>query len=500
MKGKSKKADKQVSLKINASKPLIPDTRLEPKTLAMFLKKSAVILFVVFIIVILLDFKGLFDSSEINYHSKRAWDEFYTFTKDKEIDVLLIGNSHVYTGINPQSFSTSLGVNSFILSAPGTHLGDVYFSFKEALKRAKPKVVVVETYSMNDFDPYNLEGSALSDQFKSFASRKNIGVKLMSTPMLFSLENYLFAWSSLFRNHSLIFKDPAQIASNFEKKRTIVPALGEDFKLGKFVRFISGLEPAVINKYDEFGAPVKGQDYTYSKYTVKYLEKIKKLAYQNNIKLVFLTLPMYKRHIENYELWKLKLNDIIDSKVYPWLDLQDRYDEFRFDETSFENTYEANQHMTYIGSVAASYALASFIRNDLKITLPQRFSESKWLEVFYGKDSYFENCPVLNNDAFGKSLAKYVKFSTIPVKEVIAYKRHGNNALLVKINKSEFDLSVLANKKLMITANALVNGVGGLYNIEIFNDPAWNPLDHHLFFHFSKDLEVVEVLDVFLTN
>ena len=70
MKGKSKKADKQVSLKINASKPLMPDTRLEPKTLAMFLKKSAVILFVVFIIVILLDFKGLFDSSEINYHSK----------------------------------------------------------------------------------------------------------------------------------------------------------------------------------------------------------------------------------------------------------------------------------------------------------------------------------------------------------------------------------------------------------------------------------------------
>lgn len=500
MKAKSNKINKTASINKISATPVISEKITYPKTIGTFLKNSLIMLFIVGIIVIGLDFNGLFDSSEINYHSKRTWEEFYTFTKDKEIDVLLLGNSHIYTGINPQGLSTSLGVNSFIISAPGTHLGDVFFNFKEALRRCNPKVVVIETYAIKDFDPYSLNGSALSDQIKSFVSRKNFWLKFISTPFLFSPPHYLYAWSSLLRNHSFIFTDPSQLKANANKIKTIVPAPGEEYKLGKFVRFKSGLEPAVINKYDEFGAPVKGQDYTYNKYTVKYLEKIKKLASQNNIKLVFLTLPMYKRHIENYELWKLKLNDIIDSNVYPWLDLQDRYDEFRFDETSFENTYEANQHMTYIGSVAASYALASFIRNDLKITLPQRFSESKWLEVFYGKDSYFENCPVLNNDAFGKSLAKYVKFSTILVKEVIVYKRHGNNALLVKINKSEFDLSVLANKKLMITANALVNGVRGLYNIEIFNDPAWNPLDHHLFFNFSKDLEVVEVLDVFLTN
>lgn len=500
MKGKSKKADKHVSLKINDSKSLIPETRVESKTLEMFLKKSAVFLFFIFTVIILIDAKGIFDSSEINYHSKRAWDEFYTFTEDKEIDVLLIGNSHVYTGINPQSLSTSLGVNSFILSAPGTHLGDVYFSFKEALSRVKPKVVIVETYSINDFYPYNLKGSALSDQFKSFASRKNIGIKLLSTPMLFSLENYVYAWSSLIRNHSFIFTDPAQLDLNLEKKKVKIPLPGEDYKLGKYIRFVNGLEPGNLKKYDEFGAPVKGEEYIFTKYTEKYLEKIKKLASENNIKLVFLTLPMYKKHIENYSGWKSKLNTIIEGNSYPWLDLQDRYDEFKFDETSFENTYEGNQHMTYSGSIAASYALASFIRNDLKITLPQRFSENKWLEVFYGKDSYFENCPVLNNDASGKSLANYVKFSSIPVKEIIAYKRFGNNVILVKIDKSEFDLSVLANKKLMITANALVNGVGGLYNFEIFNDPFWNPLDHHLFSHFSKNLEVVEVLDVFLTN
>ena len=59
MKGKSKKADKHVSLKINDSKSLIPETRVESKTLEMFLKKSAVFLF--FIFKIFIDFFQIVD-------------------------------------------------------------------------------------------------------------------------------------------------------------------------------------------------------------------------------------------------------------------------------------------------------------------------------------------------------------------------------------------------------------------------------------------------------
>ena len=406
MKAKSNKINKTASINKISATPVISEKITPPKTIGTFLKNSLIMLFIVGIIIIGLDFNGLFDSSEINYHSKRTWEEFYTFTKDKEIDVLLLGNSHIYTGINPQSLSTSLGVNSFIISAPGTHLGDVYFNFKEALRRCNPKVVVVETYAINDFDPYALDGSALSDQIKSFVSRKNFWLKFISTPFLFSPPNYLFAWSSLLRNHSFIFTDPAQIKSNANKIKTIVPAPGEDYKLGKFVRFVTGLGQETLKKYDELGSPVKGQDFKFSKYTKHYLEKIESLASKNNIKLVFLTLPMYNKHIDNYELWKIKLSSLIDDKKYAWLDLQDKYVEFKFDENSFENTYESNQHMTYAGSIAASYALAGFLKNDLKISLPQRFLENKWLEVFYGKESYFENCPVLSNDQIGKSLVR----------------------------------------------------------------------------------------------
>jgi hypothetical protein len=500
MKAKSNKINKTASINKISATPVISEKITPPKTIGTFLKNSLIMLFIVGIIIIGLDFNGLFDSSEINYHSKRTWEEFYTFTKDKEIDVLLLGNSHIYTGINPQSLSTSLGVNSFIISAPGTHLGDVYYNFKEAIRRCNPKVVVVETYAIKDFDPYVLDGSALSDQIKSFVSRKNFWLKFISTPFLFSPPNYLFAWSSLLRNHSFIFTDPAQIKSNANKIKTIVPAPGEDYKLGKFVRFVTGLGQETLKKYDELGSPVKGQDFKFSKYTKHYLEKIESLASKNNIKLVFLTLPMYKKHIDNYELWKIELNSLIDDNNYAWLDLQDKYDEFKFDENSFENTYEANQHMTYAGSIAASYALAGFLRNELKIPLPQRFLENKWLEIFYGKDSYFENCSVLSNDALGKSLVRNTKYGNLYVKEIVSYNRKGNHVLLVKIDKNLIDESLLSSKKLMIIANANVNGETNRYNIELFKDPSWNPLDHYLYSLFSTDLEVLEVLDVILTN
>lgn len=500
MKAKTNKTNKPASINKVSAKPLIPEKITHPKTIGSFLKKILIMLAIIGVIVIGLDFNGLFDSSEINYHSKRTWDEFYTFTEDKEIDLLLLGNSHIYTGINPQSLSTSLGVNSFIISAPGTHLGDVYFNFKEALRRCKPKVVVLETYAINNFNPYKLEGSALSDQIKSFASRKNLGIKLVSTPMLFSTENYLYAWSGLLRNHSFIFTDPKQLALNFGKIRKKISVPVEDLKLGKYVRFLSGLESETLKKYDKFGSPVKGQNFTYTKYTKYYLEKIKDLASKNKIKLIFLTLPMYKKHIENYALWKVKLNKVINGDKYPWLDLQEKYDEFKFDENSFENSYDDNQHMTYNGSVAASYALAKFIRNELKISLPVRFSENKWLEVFYGKESYFENRPVLRNDASSKSLAKNKKFSNISVKEIISYKRYGNNYFIVKIDKQDFDLTSFTNKKLIVIAKTIYNGVFGQYNLELLNVSGWEPLDHHLFLHFSPGLEILEVIDVQLTN
>ena len=124
------------------------------------------------------------------------------------MDILLMGNSHLYSGINPKNLSNTLGCNAFILASPGTNIADSYYGLKEALKRTDAKLVVIETYCINNFNPYKLKEGSLSDQFKSFYSRRDFRTKLTSMPLLFNSDNYLFAWSNTLRNHDFFLKIP----------------------------------------------------------------------------------------------------------------------------------------------------------------------------------------------------------------------------------------------------------------------------------------------------
>ena len=107
--------------------PLKPvQTPVKPQTIYTLLAKAAIFLVVVVAVVKFTDFKSYFNPDYTNDHTRRKWNAFYQFTKDKPVDVVLVGNSHLYTGINPENLSTALGANCFILASPGTTMTDVY--------------------------------------------------------------------------------------------------------------------------------------------------------------------------------------------------------------------------------------------------------------------------------------------------------------------------------------------------------------------------------------
>ena len=91
------------------------------------------------------------------------------------------------------------------------------------------------------------------------------------------------------------------------------------------------------------------------------MDMISALCEEKGIKIMFLTLPMYKDHISNYSAWKMNLSELIEKYDYPWLDLQYNYNEDVFGPECFENTYKKNQHMTAIGARNASAILSEYI-------------------------------------------------------------------------------------------------------------------------------------------
>ena len=437
-----------------------------------------------------LDSKGYFNPDERNNHTKKKWDSFYEFTEENNVDVLLLGNSHLYTGINPKNLSAALGVNAFILASPGTNIEDSYYGLKESLKRTKPKLVVIETYGINDFNPYELKEGTLSDQFKSFYARKDFVTKLTSTPFLFKSENYFYAWSNTIRNHDFIFKDTAQLNQNIELINKEEKKKSKKLYLGRYVRFTTGIENDILAKYDSIGAPVDGNDYSCNEYTETYVKKIVDLCKEENIELLFLTLPMYYRHIKNYPTWKDRLSPLLAKSK--WLNMQSPYDSTKFTTMCFENTYNLNQHMTYNGSLIATYKLVNFIQKDMKVKLPNRRNEKLWIDNFYEQEGYFENNPVVENDMRNKLLCKNFSTNNVTLKEVSILKQErGNDRIIIaKIDNTGKDLKKCT---LRLAVSFLQNNQLNIANIDLQYDILHELPDVFIFKAMIKPIQIKEV-------
>lgn len=402
-----------------------------------------VLLFLVLVagVVTWTDFRGYFNPDYTNDHTRRKWNAYYELTRKAPVDVVMIGNSHLYTGLNPEHLSNAIGATCFILASPGTTMTDAYFSLKEAIKVRKPKMIILETFTLYDYESHELKAGALSDQFKSFAARKAVGQKLTSMPVLFQSDNYLPAWSNTIRNHSFIFSDTTQLKRNILLGKQKQP-IEQGLYLGRYIRFTSGLEENTLKKYDEPGFVA----YNYAEKlpgdeAKKYLKKTIDLCKKEKIELVLLTLPMYHRHVQGYESYKREILHTIGDKQ-SWLDLQLPYDTAAFTPACFENTVAPNQHMTYQGSLIAAYKLAHYLKQYHAKAIPDRSGERKWIELFYASDGYFiNNSPI--NDGVSKVLMTNTPVSGLyQLKELILIPERGAKQLMLKLEKPEGLLAV----------------------------------------------------------
>jgi len=449
------------------------------KTIKQLLFRVGICLVVIFAAVFFTDFKGYFNPDYTNDHTRRKWNAYYDFTGKQDVDVVLVGNSHLYTGLSPENLSAALGATSFILASPGTTLTDTYYALKEAIHVCKPKIAVVETFTINDYQSHKLKDGTLADQLKSFSARKNIEEKICSTPVLFNSGNYLPAWSNSIRNHSFIFTDRNQIDKNIELSKS-QPEERKGLYLGRYIRFTTGLEDSTLLKYNKPGfVAYDGRKYKMSDEAREYIRKTVELCRDNHVQLVFLTLPMYHRHVKDYELCKAQMAKAFAPYKPLWLDLQSPYDYNAFTPACFENTVSENQHMTYQGSLVAAYKLAHFIREKCSDALPDKSNEMTWKQLFYGNDGYFENHSP-ENDGVSKIFMKDSKsLEGISIKEIDLVQQQGGFCLLVKADKK--NNPDLKGKTFQLVVEASAGGKQIIAPIDAVCSTYYDPLYHYLF-------------------
>ena len=447
---------------------------MKKKTLTALLLKALLFSAIVCAALAFSDRKGWFDADKANNHTERKWNSFYDLTKHDKVDMVLVGNSRMYTGLNPNHLSNALDATCFILASPGTNIVDSYYCLKEALTRTKPKIAVIETFTIYDADNHKLTGQDLSDQFKSFSARKNVWQKMCSLPVLFAPDHWLEALSTTVRNHSFIFRDTKQIKRNAQFAKQ--PKKDEGLYLGRYVRFNTGIEQSVLDRYEKEGAPLVETGFKVGKQHARYVKKIIELCRKNDVTPVFISLPVYNKHIKDHDVRHKAIAELLEPEKVLWLDYQGPFDTL-FTPECFENTYSPNQHMTYDGSLVATYILAAAIDTECPGLLPDRMSEPRWKRMFYGGEGYYENHTPDPDD-------KSVRQLPLPEGSVVAEadfcRDNQSNVLILKTSPEREYLG------LSLLCDCTFGSERNIVRFDIPHSRTIFPLHHNLYMMFFK--------------
>lgn len=211
-------------------------------------------------------------SIKINSPETEVWQEFYDLEKNS-IDVLFMGSSHVYNGINPVVFYEETGMRGFDFASSNQDLYMTYVYLQEALKYQKPEYVVLDGAMFN-------RGVFASQKYyeMSFDSMKWSKLKYDS----------LMEWKHMDPEQRIIDRFIPLLAyhSRWEELKFF------DFSQKNLTTAINGYIPSKYTtmvmkyEYDEYDPLWEIPTLTRS-----YFEKISNLCFENDIELVLILIP-----------------------------------------------------------------------------------------------------------------------------------------------------------------------------------------------------------------
>ncbi len=370
-----------------------------------------------------LDNRGVYDEKDAD-HVEQRWESLYNLPDSLEIDILILGNSHAFTGIVPKLLSAGTGMTSFVLANNGTILCDSYWSLREALELCTPQLVLVETTGMDMQESKHDESSFFVNQLRAFHARRNWRLKLQSTTDLFNMDDWATALSPTVQNHHLFWTDPERMQTNIYRGAPACLPHNEKLYLGRYSRFSSGLNDSTLAVYERQGATLDGYDYGVSQESAKYAQRIMELGRENGFEVAFVSTPMFKKHWKNVEQRNLSLAAVIDPLEAEWLNLQS--DNLLVRRPAlYQNTTSRNQHLSVLGAFEVTHKLIRWINENetWKFNRPGWNGDVLWHKLFSREDGYLSFFPSLNNHpgtifrsrkiAFRRNTLPDVKFSEI---------------------------------------------------------------------------------------
>ncbi len=225
------------------------------------------------------------------FYPETRWNEFYSLP-EKSLDLVFLGSSLCYRGINPELVDSLTHLKSFNLGSSIQSLTTTYFVFEELLNHQHPKVIYLDLFTRTLNLEDQLESVRYNYEFMNSGEAKD---NLYLSGLNFT-EKIQFLFPAFYKRDQLnsIFKyafksiDTSKISDKYYKKG--------------FVKSSKRMSTASLNL--KLNGLTKF-DWTPTERTeihLKYLQKIIDRCKDENIKLILSSTPIPKSFYKIIEL------------------------------------------------------------------------------------------------------------------------------------------------------------------------------------------------------
>lgn len=193
-------------------------------------------------------------------------------TEDDLIDVVFVGSSHCYLGMNPAVVWDEYGMAAFDMAISGMDKDSAYHAVKELLKTQKPKVVYVDLYSLI-FDRHQVVSNVYRNMIGFNLSKNSYDLVRTYEPDE-GWENYVLRWPILHTRYRELKREDF-VASDINK-------FGRGQNMGFVVN--SDVPPADCDTDETVELSEKNQ---------QWLEDLYQLSKEYDFQLGFMVIPFY---------------------------------------------------------------------------------------------------------------------------------------------------------------------------------------------------------------
>lgn len=266
------------------------------------------ICFIIIFIILYINITSLLKDKRVYlpYDVTRKVEGFYNEDRNS-LDVVFIGSSHAYYGLNPAIFWDEFGIPSYMFGANEQPLWISYHYIKEVLKYQKPKAIILDVlYTTRDVNIKNNEKGKESERYQREGvnrynldslkfSKNKIEAIRASTPKkertsyIIELMKYNKKWKSInkdsFKYLSYRGKNPYKgYTPSFTKvyglKTISEPLNFSDKSLEYFYKIIE------LSKQENFNLVLIKTPYNLSETSKRTYDKVSDIAKENNISFI----------------------------------------------------------------------------------------------------------------------------------------------------------------------------------------------------------------------